>query len=98
MRASSRARPWRAGSCVLVQHPGVVVVGAGGVVAEEVEDLGGFVALEEVSPALPIDGALGGEVFGGGEVELAVEDRIAGGDLVHVGGAVADPLAGDEDG
>ena len=43
------------------------------------------------------DALRGGEVLGGGDVELAVEDRVAGGILVHVGGAVADPLPGHED-
>ncbi len=34
----------------------------------------------------------------GGDVEFAVEDRVARGIFVHVGGAVADPLAGHENG
>jgi hypothetical protein len=54
--------------------------------------------VQHLAPALVVDGGLGGKLFGGGDVELPVEDRVAGGVFVDVGGAVADPLAGDEDG
>jgi predicted pyridoxine 5'-phosphate oxidase superfamily flavin-nucleotide-binding protein len=53
--------------------------------------------VRDLAPALIVDGGLAGEVFGGRNIELAVEDRVAGGVFVDVGGAVADPLAGDED-
>ena len=35
-------------------------------------------------------------MFSLGDVEFAVKDRVAGRVFVDVGGAVADPLAGDE--
>ena len=56
-----------------------------------------LLTLERGAAALVVDRGLRGELFGGGDVELAVEDRVAGRVFVHVGGAVADPLAGDED-
>ena len=64
---------------------------------KQVKDAGGLRALQHLAPALVVDGGLGGQMFGRGDVEFAVEDRIARGIFVHVGGAVADPLAGDED-
>ena len=36
-------------------------------------------------------------MLGSWQIELAIQDRIACGILVHVGGAVADPLPRDED-
>jgi len=47
--------------------------------------------------ALTVGGGLGRQMLGRRQVELVVEDRIACRVLVHVGGAMADPLAGDED-
>ena len=90
--------PGEALLAVLGDHLLVVVVGARGVVAEVVEDALGFLAFQRLAPALVVGRRLRGEVFAGGDVEFAVEDRVAGGVFVHVGGAVADPLARDEDG
>ena len=75
-----------------------MVVGAVAVGLEDVEDAGGLFALEQCAAALVVDHGLRVQVIGGGNVEFAVEDRIAGRVFVDVGGAVADPLAGDEDG
>ena len=75
-----------------------MVVGAVGVGFEDVEDAGGFLALQDFAAALVVDDGLRVDVLGRGDVEFAVEDGVAGGVLVHVGGAVADPLAGDENG
>jgi hypothetical protein len=47
--------------------------------------------------ALAVGLALGGELLGPGQIELVVEDRVARRVLVHVGGAMADPLARHED-
>ena len=44
------------------------------------------------------DDRLGGELGRFGNIKLPVQNRIAGGVFVDVGGAVADPQAGDEDG
>jgi hypothetical protein len=83
---------------MLADHLLIMVVTAGGVVAQVVEHLLRLVACQRLSPALIVDHRLRGEVLGRGDIELPVEDRIAGGVFVDVGGAVADPLAGDEDG
>jgi hypothetical protein len=65
--------------------------------ASRSQDAGGLVGRQGLAAALVVGGGLGGEVLGRGRVELAVEDRVAGGVFVDVGGAVADPLARDED-
>ena len=83
---------------ILGDHLLVMVIGAHGITTQVVEDALGFVPGEALAPALVVGGGLGGEVFGAGDVEFTVEDRVAGGVFVHVGGAVTDPLAGDEDG
>ena len=83
---------------VLGQHFLIVVVRARGVRFQDFEDAFGFGALKHLSPPLVVDGGLRGECVGLGDVEFAVEDRIAGGVFVDVGGAVADPLARDEHG
>lgn len=83
---------------LLAQHRLVIVIALGGVAFEDFQHAGGLLACQHLAPALVVDGGLGGELFGLGDVEFAVKDRIAGGVFVDVGGAVADPLAGDEDG
>ena len=51
-----------------------------------------------VAAALVVDDALFVQVLGRGDVEFAIEDGVACGVFVHVGGAVANPLAGHKDG
>ena len=58
-------------------------------------DLG--LILAHLVPTLPVGPALGRQMLGPGNVEFVVEDRVARRILVHVGGAMADPLPGDED-
>ncbi len=56
-----------------------------------------LLAGQHVAAALAVDCRLRRQMLGCGQVELAVQDRIARGILVHVGGAVADPLPRHED-
>ena len=82
---------------VLAQHLLIMVIGAAGVGFQHFQHARRLFARQHLAPALIVDGALRGQMFGGGNVELAVQDRIAGRVFVDVGGAVPDPLAGDED-
>ncbi len=75
-----------------------MVIAARGVAFEVFQHAGGFFAGQRFAPALIVDHRLRGEFVGFGDVEFAVEDRIARGVFVDVGGAVPDPLAGDKDG
>jgi len=83
---------------IIRDHGFVVVIGAVGVGFEDVEDAGGLFALKDLAAALVVDDGLRVDMLGRGDVEFAVEDGVAGGVFVDVGGAVADPLAGDENG
>ena len=82
---------------LLRQHRLIVVIGAAGIGFQHFQHAGRFFARQHLAPALIVDRALRGQVFGCRNVELAVQDRIAGRVFVDVGGAVPDPLAGDKD-
>ena len=82
---------------VLVQHLGVIAIDLLGVLAKEVKHALGLLAFERISAALAVGPGLDAEMLGRRDVELVIEDRIARRIFVDVGGAVADPLAGDED-
>ena len=69
-------------------HRLVMVIGAMRVLAQPVEHTGRFLRAKHVAPALVVLRRLRGEVFGARDVELPVEDRVAGGVFVDVGGAV----------
>ena len=56
-----------------------------------------LLAFQHIAAALAVDRGLRRQMLGRRQVELAVQDRIARGIFVHVGGAVADPLPRDED-
>ena len=81
----------------LVEHLDVVVVGLLGVRLEQAEHPGGLFPFEHRAPALPVGPGLGRQLVRRRNVELPVEHGIAGRVFVDVGGAVADPLPGDED-
>ena len=81
----------------LVQHLEIVLVDQLGVLLQQAEDPLGFLARQHLVAALPVVRALGREMLGPGQVELVVEDRVARGIFVHIGGAMADPLARHED-
>ena len=82
---------------VLVQHFGVMVVGLHRVLAQQVQHMRRFLALQHRAAPLPVGRGLRRQLRRLGDVELPVQDRIAGGIFVHVGGAMADPLPRDED-
>ena len=83
---------------VLVEHLLVVAVGAFGVLPEQLLHPRGLLGRERSAAALPVALGLGRDHVLTRHVELAVEDGVAGGDLVDAGGAVPDPLSGYEDG
>lgn len=81
----------------LSDHLFIMVIAAHGIVAQITQDTFGFFSAERLTTALVVDDRLGGKRVGRGDVEFAIQDRVAGRVFVDVGGAVADPLAGDED-
>ena len=81
----------------LVQQLLVVVVGALGVLAQQLLHARGFVRRELRAAALAVGLGLRPQDVGVRHVELTIEDRVAGGVLVDVGRAMPDPLARDED-
>ena len=82
---------------VLVQHLGVVVVGLRGVAPQQVEHPRRLRAVQHLAPALAVAARLRRQVLRAGDVELPVEDGVAGAVLVHVRRAVPDPLPRHED-
>ena len=71
-------------------------VAAFGIVAQQGQHIGRLFAVQDVAASLAIGDRLRGEVFGGGDIELLVQDGVSRRIFVHAGGAVADPLAGHE--
>ena len=86
-----------AGKADLPGHLLVMIVGAGGVGAQDLQHPRRLLGAERLFAALVVGGRLPRQRLGSGDVELAVEDRVARRVFVDVGGAVADPLPGDED-
>ncbi len=78
-------------------HLGVVLVDVFCFV-EEVEEVLSGVEVDGFFTTLTVAGGLFADVVDGGAVEAVGHDGVASAVFVDVGGAVADPLAGDEDG
>ena len=81
---------------ILRQHRLVMVIAAHRVVAQHVEHALRLVALQQLAPALIVDRRLRRQMFGRRDIKLPLEDRVTRRIFVHIGGAVADPLAGNE--
>jgi hypothetical protein len=81
----------------LVEHLFIVGVGLGGVGLEQLQHPLGRRPLQGLAAALAVDRGLRRQVLRRRDIELIVEDRVARRILVHVGGAVPDPLPRHED-
>ena len=82
---------------VKVQHLLVGGVGLRRVAFQQFEHAFRFGAAQHVAAPLAVHFRLRGKLRRAGDVELVVHDRVARRIFVHIGGAVADPLARHED-
>ena len=77
---------------LLADHLFVMVIGAHRIITQIAQHALGLVARQRRTPALVIHHRLRGQCLGRGDVKLAVQNRIARGIFVYIGGAMADPL------
>ncbi len=82
---------------VLVEHFNIVIIGLGRVFPEDVENPLRLLALEQITPSLTVGRRLRRELIRSRNIKFPVQHRIARRVFIHIGGAMADPLPGDED-
>ena len=82
---------------ILIQHFKIVIVIARGVFAQQIKHARGFSAFKHIAAPLTVNGRLCSQVFRRGDIEFAVQDGIARGIFIHIGGAMPDPLPRDKD-